>query len=54
MISDNLTDSEKLDKIKRIVDKNLFPIFTAFNLDLEHGCNSKLRKDIEDFEFMMG
>jgi len=33
--NNNLTDKEKLEKIKNIIENNLFPIFTSFALDLD-------------------
>jgi len=44
----NLTDAERLDRIKKIIDKNLFSIFTAFALDLERGPHdTKLESYVE-------
>jgi hypothetical protein len=44
----NLTDKEKLAKIKEIIENNLHPIFTSFALDLDIYANgNKLEKYVE-------
>lgn len=40
-LTESLTDKEKIDRIKEIVEGNLYPIFTAFALDLNTYPNSK-------------
>ena len=40
MQSNMLTDAEKLEQIRTITDKNLFPMFTAFALSLEANSNT--------------
>jgi hypothetical protein len=44
----NLTDKEKLEKIKDIIENNLHPIFTSFTLDLTlYPEGNKLEKFVE-------
>ncbi len=47
MQNDTLTDSEKLEQIRAIVDKNLFSIFTAFTLNLEADSNTTLEEYVK-------
>ncbi len=47
MQNTNLTDSEKLKQIRAIVDKNLFPIFTAFALNMEADSHTTLEEYVK-------
>ncbi len=38
-LKNSLTDKEKLEKIKKIIENNLYPVFTSFALDLNDGCS---------------
>jgi len=42
-----LTDSEKLKEIKKIFEKNQFPIFTAFALNLELNSRAQLEEFVK-------
>ena len=44
----NLTDKEKLAKVKEIIENNLYPVFTSFALDLHNRAKgNKLEKYVE-------